>query len=199
MASIDIYVNPWQTGQNIVANSLGGLSQGSGSQGTNMPKLSHAAWDQGATVRRLYATWSKGTEASGTIYRIFRSLSGSIIPLSIRLACSAITGLSSVSCGLYKSGQIIPGGPVGTAAINSACFASAVNVAAGAATLKEATAFDMLALGGLANPNNLHTRLFEYAGMTVYNNIDKFDLALTLNTDAGNTGWMAVLFEFIQG
>ena len=140
-----------------------------------------------------YATFSKGTESDGTKYRIFKQLDPNLIPLQIWLASDAISGLTSVDCGLYVSG-------IGGAAKSDNCFASAVDIHAGAATFFGSTPFNML---GAISHYNLYKRLFEYAGDV----LDQpqplrqggYDLVLTCDTAGTNTGKISVLAQFAIG
>lgn len=154
-------------------------------------EFSNAFNCDGTVIKCVYVKWTKGTESDGTIYRLFKSMPANIIPLQILFAGAANAGLTEVDLGLYEE----RGGPV----IIKDCLADGINVAAGAANFKEATAFDLLsAKAGYAN---LQKRLFEYAGHDLTTPPrGGYDIALTCNV-AGATGSTvhAVRMIYAQG
>ena len=218
MPSIDVYVDALLTGNSTPLTRP--TTTLAAQQGVVVKKLSNAFNNDGCIVRRVFAIWNKGTENDGTIYRVFRQLPGNLIPLSIIYAGSAIAGLTSVSCGLYKTGQVIPGGSIGAAATagvtavvsgftpanGAACFANSVSLAAGFANFRPSVGQDLMTAINTTFSQNpivlgatLQTRLFEYAGDSVANRQGRYDLALTLNTGGVNPGAMGVMMEYVIG
>ena len=123
MTALDVYVNPLLTGNTAPYTRPATLL--SLQQGTVTKKQSNPFNAEGCIVRRAYQVWNKGTETDHTIYRVFKDLPGNIIPIRILYAGTAIAGLSSVACGLYKTGLVIPGGPIGTVQTAGSAFAIA--------------------------------------------------------------------------
>lgn len=172
MAVIDAYVSPNASGNTV----------------SKPDKAINA--NTGAECFWLYNTFAKAAGDSDTSkWRLFRNLDANLIPIMIMVAGDAIAGFTSASLGLY-----VP--DVGGAAKAAACFMSAVNIAAGAASLNPKTAFDgMVAVG-----HNLYgRRLFEHAGDTIKTKLIAYDLVLTGNTVGANAGNISVSALFAQG
>lgn len=168
-AAIEVYIDPQYTGNPI--------------------QLSNAFNSTGVAKHALYATWAKGTESDGTIYRIFKGLSGNIVPLQIGIYTSGIAGFTSAKLGLLNVG--LQKGVV--TAGSDACFMAAGQSLA-AATVTWGTPINGLtALSALL----IQQTLFAYAGNTILNRQGAYDLALTGVTAGTATGNLAVYMEYV--
>lgn len=197
-AAIDVYTDALLTGNITPITTATSLDA---AQGVVTKKLSNSFNNDGSIIRVAYAQWCKGTESDGTIYRFFRQLPGNLIPLSIRIAGAALAGCTSVKVGLLRSGQVIPGGPIGGgvfAAGSDAVFATGLDIHLGAINFNQATAFDGMGVVN-ASYTNIQKRLFEYAGETILTRQNIFDMAMTLTTGGTATGLIGVKMEYIIG
>lgn len=129
------------------------------------------------------------TDSATSTYRLFKELDPSLIPVEICIGCTALTGGTSYSLGLYRPGL--------TGAVLSAnVFMNAQTLAVAVASLNPKTALDGLANVGVAN---MHRKLYEHAGHTVKTKLTGYDLVLTANTPSTVAGTIAVAAKFMQG
>lgn len=139
---------------------------------------------QGAKMEVLYATFSiAALDDDGSIYRVFKGVSGNLIPLYCVIGCDAITGGTSFDLGLYLTDL--------GAVINKNVFMSAQTFAS-AVLPGPATG-----INGLANVSTLANRertIWEHAGHSVSNQrAEGYDIAVTANTVGTVAGTASVL------
>lgn len=197
-AALNLYTDAKLTGNITPAATATTLGA---AQGVVTKKLSNAFNNDGVIQRVLFANWVKGTESDGTIYRFFRGLPGNLIPLSIRIAGAAIAGLTSVKIGLLIPGQVVPGGDIVGGVVTAgsdACFATALDIHAGAVNFNQATAFDGMTIIN-ASYTNIQKTLNEYAGLAITTRQGSYDMAMTCTTAGTNSGAIGVLMHYVMG
>lgn len=123
----------------------------------------------------------------GSIIRIFKNVGAELVPVSMRLSCDALTGCTSVDCGLYD--PLERGGTV----ISAALFASAVDISAGYSRI---LGKDMLVAVDIADAQK---RIYQLAGHTFNTKKPGYDIALTFNTIGSGAGTVTVFATFFQG
>lgn len=125
-------------------------------------------------------------DEDGSIYRIFKSVDASLIPVSMRLSCDAITGMSDVDCGLYDTN--------GGAVVDKDCLADALNPSAGYTRI---LGLDCLKDVDLAL---VKSRLWQHvSGLTLNTKKGSYDIALTANTVGSGAGTISVIAVFTNG
>lgn len=125
----------------------------------------------------------------GSIIRLFKNVPADVIPLSMRLACDALTGCTDVDCGLYDPDER------GGAVIDKDILADGLNPSAGYSRI---LGLDCLKDVDLADAQK---RLYQLAGHTLAAGTRKpgYDIALTFNTIGSGAGTVTVFALFIQG
>jgi len=121
----------------------------------------------------------------GSVYRIGKGLSGSLIPIDFKIFNDAIAGATDYDLGLYK----VDSGAV----IDKDVFMDGADINAGngiASPQNGLTAVDVA---------NLTKKIFEHAGHDVTDSLQGYDLALTANTVGSAVGTITFIGLFIQG
>lgn len=124
-----------------------------------------------------------------SVVRIGR-VSANYIPMSGVLQCDAITGMTSLSVGLYKPG-------VGGAVVDINLFVDAIDLNAGVAIATDAQN-GLTNLGGADVVNSIGKQLWELLGLSAPNRQD-YDLAITFNTIGSAAGTVAWRYLFALG
>lgn len=120
-----------------------------------------------------------------SVIRIFKNVPAEVIPVSLRIACDALTGCTDVDCGLYETN--------GGAVIDKDILADGVDIAAGFSRI---LAKDLLVTVDIADAKK---RLYQLAGHTFSTKKPGYDIALTFNTIGSGAGTVMVVGLFIQG
>lgn len=153
---------------------------------------SNLAAGNGGVVKTIVCSFVVGsTDAAGSIYRVAKGMSPDAVIKSVRIYNDALTGATSVSCGLY---EVLNGAGVGAIVGSGNQFASAVDIASGNAVTVTPKIFDTAL--SIANRNQ---PLYIVAGHTQLNKKPAYDIALTMTAmTTGATGNVCVIIEFSQ-
>ena len=131
------------------------------------------------------------TDAAGSVYRVAKGVSPDAVVKSIRLYNDALTGATSVSCGLYG---VLDFDNVGAIVGSGNQFASAIDISAGNAVTVTPKIFDTSL--SIANRNQ---PLYIVAGHTQLTKLPAYDICLTMTAmTTGATGNVCVIIEFSQ-
>lgn len=123
-----------------------------------------------------------------SVYRIFKDVNSSLVPLSLRVACDAIAGLTDMDFGLYDS--LDRGGAV----VDKDCLADGINMSAGYSRI---LALDALVSVDLANAKK---KLWELvSGLTLNTKKGCYDIAMTAVSEPTAAGTVTVMGLFVQG
>ena len=161
--------------------------------GATAPKLgNNIGSGNGGILKQMIQCFVVGsTDAAGSVYRCFKGVSPDVVIKSVRLYNDALTGATSVSCGLYNvldwdnTGAIIGSGNQ---------FASAVDIAAGNPVTSTPLVFDKAL--SIANRNQ---PLYIVAGHTQLTKKPSYDICLTMTAmTTGATGNVCLMVEFVQ-
>lgn len=148
-------------------------------------KNTNPAFSQGAQVMGAVSTFEvAAADSDGSIYRLFKGVSGDLILISALLACDAITGSTAWDFGVYETNL----GPV----VDADCFAANVDIAAGFAFGSEKNLLASLPV------ENIQKRIYEVAGHTIATRKHSYDLALTADTVGSAAGTVSVKALFLQ-
>lgn len=122
---------------------------------------------------------------AGAIYRLFR-MASNMIPLDIKIFCTAVTGATDCDLGIYEEG------------VNGKALKA--NVLADGLTLAAAKGVSS-PLNGLSalTTDNLGKMIYELAGHTRENKDSGYDICLTANSAATAAGKVVVMGTFVQG
>jgi len=123
----------------------------------------------------------------GSKYRIAKGIDPNLIPLSLRVACDAITGCNDVDFGFYDSLE------EGGLEIDKDCLADGIDISSGYSRI---LALDALVTVNLANAQK---RIFELCGHTLSTRHVSYDLVMTANTAGSGAGTVTVYGFFVQG
>lgn len=149
-------------------------------------KLAKAALSSGAGLITMVATEEiAAADDNGSVYRLFKAVPSSYIPVQIDIVCDAITGGTDYDLGLYEVG-------VGGAAVDKDVLMDGQTLAS---ALTRATGHQL----GLQTVNaaNATKTLGELSAQT---DIDAaYDIALTANTVGTADGTVTVIAHFVQG
>ncbi len=140
---------------------------------------------QGTQIIKMIATFEvAAADDDGSIYRVFPNIPASYVPVSLRLACDALTGSTSWDVGLYKPnlGDVVADNILG----------SAIDLAAGYSRI--------LAKDGLVSVDlaDCQKSLWELASQTITTKATVFDIALTADTVGSGAGTVTVTAEFFN-
>ena len=146
----------------------------------------------GGVLKRMVNCFVVGsTDAAGSIYRVFKGVSPDAVIQSVRLYNDALTGASSVKCGLYG---VLDYDLVGAIVGTGDQFASAVDISAGNPVTSTPLVFDKAL--SIANRNQ---PLFVVAGHTVITKLPAYDICLTMTAmTTGATGNVCLIIDFVQ-
>jgi len=145
-------------------------------------KLAAAAFVSGAQVIGVVAIAAiAAADSDGSIYRLFKGLSGDLIPLQIILTNDAITAGTDYDLGFYEASRDGVTGAVidKDALMDGTDFSSARAEGSGVSGLT-ATATIPLA--------SAQKKLYEIAGHTISTRKKEYDIALTANTVGSAAG-----------
>lgn len=122
-----------------------------------------------------------------SIFRLFKNVGAEVVPLSLRVACDALTGATDFDMGLYD--PLERGGAV----IDKDILADGINLSAGYSRI--------LGLDGLVSVDlaDAQKRLYQLAGHTFLTKKPGYDICLTANTIGSGAGTVTVFGLFIQG
>lgn len=146
----------------------------------------------GGVVKRMVQSFVVGsTDAAGSIYRLFKGVSPDVIINNVRIFNDALTGATSVSCGLYG---VLDYDNVGAIVGSGNQFASAVDISAGNPVTSTPLVFDkQISIANRESP------LYILAGHTQLTKLPAYDICLTMTAmTTGATGNVSVAIEFTQ-
>lgn len=126
-------------------------------------------------------------DSDGSIYRLFKGIDPNLIPVSLRMACDAITGGTDYDFGFYDSLE------EGGLEIDKDILANGINPSAGYSRI---LALDALVDVDLADARK---RIFELCGHTLTTRRVSYDLCITANTVGSGAGTVTVTGLFAQG
>lgn len=152
-----------------------------GSKGNAIDMLAAQAYFGVATFEVAAA------DDDASIFRLFKNVDPHLIPLTLRVACDALTGSTDWDMGLYAPLE------AGGAEIDKDILADGINLSAGYSRI---LALDALVTVDLANARK---RIFELAGHTLSTRKNAYDICLTANTIGSGAGTVTVFGTFIQG
>lgn len=146
----------------------------------------------GGIVKKMVNCFVVGsTDAAGSIYRVFKGVSPDVVIQSVRIYNDALTGATSVSCGLYG---VLDYDLVGAIVGSGNQFASAIDISAGNAVTSTPLVFDKSL--SIANRNQ---PLYIVAGHTQLTKLPAYDICLTMTAmTTGATGNVCVMIDFVQ-
>lgn len=153
---------------------------------------SNTVGGNGGIVKRMVQSFVVGsTDAAGSIYRVFKGVSPDVIINNVRILNDALTGATSVSCGLYG---VLDYDGVGAIVGSGNQFASAVDISSGNPITSTPLVFDkQISIANREQP------LYILAGHTQLTKLPAYDICLTMtNMTTGATGNVALLIEFTQ-
>jgi hypothetical protein len=141
----------------------------------------------GAELVSMVATVSiLAADSDGSIYRLFK-VNKNLVPVSIDINCSAITGGTSFDLGVYKMLEL------GGAVKDANALMSAKDLSAGKAIGSEQNGMSDLTVA------NIGKQIWELAGLTDENDADNnYDLAITANTVGSSDGQIYVRAIFAK-
>jgi len=159
---------------------------------TNQKLGNNIGSGNGGIVKKMINCFVVGSsDAAGSIYRVFKGVSPDAVILNVRLYNDALTGATSVNCGLYG---VLDFDNIGAIVGTGDQFASAVNIASGNPVTSTPLVFDKAL--SIANRNQ---PLFVVAGHTVITKLPAYDICLTMTAmTTGATGNVCVMIEFVQ-
>lgn len=145
---------------------------------------------QGGTVTHVIQTFeTAAADDDGSVYRIFKNIPATAIPLEMRMACDAITSGSDYDFGLYL--------PDSGAVVDKDVLADGLDPSSGYSRI---LALDLLATVDLASCNkNLWELARDGAGSlsyTIDNHPAAFDLCLTANTVGSSASTITIFGSF---
>ena len=149
-------------------------------------KISSSFTGQGQKTVTLIATEEiAAADDDGSVYRLFKSVPSTYIPVEINVMCDAITGMTDVEIGLYKVG-------VGGAAVDIDVLMGSDDLSAGVTRIAGyqlgMAAVDVADAGKTLGVLSAQT------------NVDAaYDIALTANTVGSGAGTITVVATFVQG
>jgi hypothetical protein len=149
-------------------------------------KLGNPALISGASVLEFVASFEvDALDDDASVFRIGRSITGSLIPIEITVLNDGITGATDWDLGLYRPGL---GAVISKDVLGDGLDLSAARVIGAGIT-------------GLSNLviEDLGSKLYELAGHTISNKLDSYDLALTANVAGSASGTVTVICRFIEG
>lgn len=124
---------------------------------------------------------------NASIFRLFKGIDPHLIPVSLRVACDALTGCNDVDFGFYDS--LAEGG----LEIDKDILADGIDISAGYSRI---LALDALVTVDIANAKK---RIFELCTHTLSTRRISYDLAMTANTIGSGAGTVTVIGLFAQG
>lgn len=147
-----------------------------------------AAFVHGEKETVMVATFEvAAADDNGSVYRLFKNVPPSLIPIDIKIFNDAITGCTDVELGLYEPLE------AGGAVIDQDILMDTLDISGGKT---HASPGDGL---GAVDIANVQKRLFELAGHTLATRKNGYDIALTANTVGSAAGTISVIAKFVQG
>lgn len=140
---------------------------------------------QGTNVACIQGTFEvAAADDNDSIYRFIKGIPAGVIPVALEIACDAVTGMSDVNVGLYKTnlGDVVD-----------------ENVLADALDLSSAITF-AAPKDGLKDVNiaDRQKTLWELAGQTIRNKATVFDIAMKAVAAASTAGTISYKFWFLN-
>lgn len=123
-------------------------------------------------------------DSDGDVYRVFKSLPPSIIPLKIEVKNDAITGGTSYDLGTFE--------PNGGAVIDADEFASAVD-------MSSARTVPLDIITEAMDIANVGKKLYEIVGHTIKTRKEAYDIGFTANTVGSAAGTIQCILYYVQG
>lgn len=131
-------------------------------------------------------------DSDGSVYRLFKSLPGSLIPLQILITNSAITAGTDYDLGFYE--PLVDG--AGGAVIDKDALVDGADLSTAHA---EGSGISGLTATATIPLTSAQKKIFELCGHTDATKKAGYDLALTANTVGSADGTVVVKALFIQG
>lgn len=153
---------------------------------------SNSAAGNGGIVKRMVQSFVvAATDQAGSIYRVFKGVAPDVIISNVRLYNDALTGATSVSCGLYG---VLDYDNIGAIIGSGNQFASAIDISAGNPVTSTPLVFDKsLSIANRESP------LYIVAGHTQLTKLPAYDICLTMTAmTTGATGNVALMLEYTQ-
>lgn len=138
---------------------------------------------QGIKVVRHVATFEvAAADDDGSIFRIIPSLPSSMVPISMRICCDALTGSTSWNVGVYN--------PDLGAVVDADILGATIDLSAGYSRI--------LGKDGLVSVDlaDCQKSLWELVGRTAQNRESTYDVALTAVTIGSGAGTITVFSEW---
>ncbi len=159
-------------------------------------KLGNAALVNGARVVGMIATEEiVAADGDGSIYRFFKSISGTLIPIEMKVYVDdAVTEAIDTDIGLYDTNL--------GAVIDADCFADSLDLATAGGGLQGGvdgvteTPCDGMASVDIADKTK---KIYEHAGHDVNDAKAGYDICVTTNTDAAVGGTITIVATFLEG
>lgn len=146
-------------------------------------KTSATLKTKGSKLITIVSTFEvAAADDDGSVYRIIKGLPSTMVPVSLRIACDALTGSNDWDVGLYTTDL--------GAVVDKDILADGINLSAGYSRI--------LALDGLVTVDiaNAYKMLWELpingTAYTIRNRPRNFDIALTANTVGSGAGTVTV-------
>lgn len=148
-------------------------------------RIAGAISAQGSKVIKHVATWEvAAADDDASIFRFIKAIPSSMVPVAMRVSCDAITGMSDVDIGVYKTdlGDVV----------EVDILADGINPAAGFSRI--------LGLDGLVSVDlaNCLKSLWELVGRTAQNKESHYDVAMTCNTIGSGAGTVTIVSEWVN-
>lgn len=129
-------------------------------------------------------------DSDASIYRLFKDVNSSLIPVSMRVSCDAITGCSDVDFGLYDSLD------AGGAVVDKDCLGDGLDISAGYSRI---LGLDCLVNVDLSEARKRLWELVDAVTLTLNTKKGAYDIAMTANTVGSGAGTVTVVAIFAQG
>ena len=127
---------------------------------------------------------------NGSIYRLFKNVTSTLVPVSMRVSCDAITGMNDVDFGLYDSLES------GGAVVDKDCLGDGLDISAGYSRI---LGLDALVSVDLAEVRKSLWELVDAVALTLNTKKGAYDIAMTANTAGSGVGTVSVIAIFTQG
>lgn len=143
-----------------------------------------ALYGQGMAVHAFFSRVEiAAADDANSEYILWRDLNANLVPLILAIGTDGITGLTDANVGIF--GPSTADGQTPGAVIDDNCFADALDLSSGVASLNPKTALDGLVTVAL---DNYYKTLYEHAGHTVSTKKGAYGIGITAIADPGGAG-----------